>query len=346
MIWQKKRWGLWGLAGLILGLSACQPHRDRPQAASAADTLFESQMLARVTDSIRQHPDRAQLYFDRSGMLYVMKAYGLAEKDAQKAIALDARQPTYYVALGEIRLAAGALPGAMDAYREALQLNPSLVAARLKLAYVLFQQKQYGETINQTDTLLGQDARLAKAYGLRSQAYEALGDTLRALQYMKQAVVLSPNDYDALMALGDMLSDRRDENARTYYRKAAGLDTTQAEPLYGIGQLWEALGKPDSAAAAYRDCIARDAYDLQAYLGLGTLYEKQQHWQEALKVFTLASRVGPSDPEIFYHRGLCHEKLHQREAALDDYQKAAALPGGHTQARAALDRLRQTPSHS
>jgi tetratricopeptide (TPR) repeat protein len=303
-------------------------------------------MLARLTDSIRKYPDQAKLYFDRGGMLYVMKAYALAEKDIQKAISLDARQPTYYEALGEIRLAADSLSGALEAYRNALRLEPHLVTARLKLAYVLFQLEQYHETINQTDTLLGQDARLAKAYGLRSQAYEALGDTLRALKYMKEAVRLSPEDYDALMALGDLLRGRKDQSARAYYGKAARLDTTQAEPLYAIGQLWEALGRSDSAIAAYRDCIARDAYDLQAYLGLGRLYERQQDWQEALKVFTLASRVGPTDPEIFYHRGLCHEKLHQMEAALHDYENASALPGGHADAEAALNRLRQAQPHS
>jgi tetratricopeptide (TPR) repeat protein len=346
MIGQKKRWCFWGLAGMVLGWVACQSHEPPPAATPGIDSLYQSQMLIRLTDSIQKYPDRAQLYFDRGGVLYVMKAYALAEKDVKKAIALDARQPTYYEALGEIRLSEDSLSEAVKAYRDALQLEPALVTARLKLAYVLFQQEQYRETINQTDTLLHQDARLAKAYGLRSQAYQALGDTVRALKYMQKAVELSPDDYDALMALGDMLRDDLNKDARTYYRRAARLDTTQAEPFYAIGQLWEALGNSDSAVASYRACIARDAYDLQAYMGLGKLYEKQQDWQEALKVFILASKVGPSDPDIFYHRGLCHEKLHQVEAALHDYENAIALPGSHKDAQAAVNRLRKALPHS
>lgn len=321
-------------------MAACHTG-SRPEAdQGSGDSLFHSELLRGVTDSIARYPDSSRLYFERGGILYAMKQYELAGKDLHKAISLDPLQTDYYISLGEIALAAEALPAAGDAYRKALQLDPDNQMARLELAFVLVQQKRFGQAILQTDSLLAQDGKLVQAYGLKAQALEALNDTAQALTLLKKSVALSPGNYDALMATGDLLLRRQDTSALGYYRRAAAADTTQGEPLYCIGLVKQRLGKTSGAVAAYKACIVRDAYYLDAYLRLGAILEHDNDWKDALKIYTLATRIDPTSSEAFYHRGLCQEKLNEFPAATRDYQDALDLNSGNHKARAALDRLK------
>lgn len=338
---RKRRLRFWsiGVLLLVLVLSACHSGDRRKTGQQKGDSLFHSELLRSVTDSITQYPDSSRLYFERGGILYVMKEYQLAGKDLQKAISLDPLKTDYYISLGEIALAAGEFPAAEEAYRSALRLDSGNLMARLQLAFVLVQQKRFPQALAETDSLLTQDDKVVQAYGIKAQVLEALKDTAAALTFLKKAVSLAPSDYDALMATGDLLFNRHDTAALGYYRRAAEADTTQGEPLYCIGVFQQRMGKTWEAIAAYKGCVARDAYYLKAYLSMGGILEDQNDWEDALKVYTLATRIDPTSSEAFYHRGLCREKLKNLRAAKSDYQDALDLKSSNQEARAALDRL-------
>lgn len=270
----------------------------------------------------------------------------MAGEDIQKAIDLDPVKADYYIAFGEIQLAAEKYEAAQDAFRKALRLDAANLMARLQLAYSFFQNEQYRKTILQADTLLAQDSTLAEAYGLQSQAYSALKDTSRALEVMRKASAFAPQNYDVLMAMGDLLSAARKPDALAYYRRAGNVDTTQGEPLYGMGLFYESTGRTDSAMEAYRKCISRDAYYLNAYMKLGKIYEKSTEWEKALKIYKLATEIAPRNSTVFYQRGLCYEKLGEPEKALNDYENAYSLERTNALARAAVGRLRANLSPS
>lgn len=310
-------------------------------AAQNSDSLFQSERLKKLTDSIRQFPDSSNLYFERGGMLYVMKEYALAGKDVQKAIDLDPMRVDFYIALGEIQITENNFSNAVNAFKKALQLDPKNLMARLQLCFSLFNQKDYGGTIREADTLLKTDPRVARAYGIQSQAYEALKDTVKALVVMKKAVELAPNDYNALMAMGDLLLRHHKDSALQYYERAKVADTTQGEPLFCIGLYYMQKNEPRKAINAYKACITRDAFYLDAYLNLGKIYENENDWQNALNVYNLATRISPTSSEAFYHRGLCFEKLNNIKAAVNDYENALDLKSTNTEAKAALARLKK-----
>lgn len=323
-------------------LASCHDSQRHAPSGTGTDSVFHSQLLQGVTDSIRRYPDSSRLYFERGGLLYVMKEYELAAKDIQRAIALDPLKSIYYISLGEIKLAGNDYSGAAGAYRRAALLDPDNLMARLQLAYVYIQQKDYPGALAQTDTLLKQDDRVAEAYGLRAQAFEGMKDTARALDILKKAVSLAPGDYDALMAVGDILMKKGNTAALSYYRRARKADTTQGEPLYCMGLFHEAKGDISDAIAAYKACIERDAYYLDAYLKLGPIYEHEKDWVNALKVYNLATKIDPTSSVAFYQRGVCHENLKNLQAARNDYLDALSLKKDNREARTALDRLNGT----
>lgn len=333
-----------GLLFLFLLGAGCRGGGGSKTATARGDSVLHSEMLRRVTDSIHRYPDSSQLYFERGGLLYVMKEYELAGKDIEKAISLDPLKTDYYISLGEIAMADGALPRAEHAYRKALQLDASSMMARLQLTYVLIQQQQYHQALEQADSLLKQDDGIVQAYGLKAQALEALKDTAGALGLLKKAVTLAPGNYDALMATGDLLLRSGDTAALGFYRRAALADTTQGEPLYCIGLVEERSGSTGRAVDAYKACITRDAYYLDAYLRIGAIREQENDWKDALKIYTLATKIDPTSAEAFYHRGVSEEKLNRLAEAKSDYRDAVDLKGDHQAARAALERLNQQDS--
>lgn len=306
-----------------------------------SDSLFHTKRLKSLSDSIRQFPDTSRLYFERGGLLFVMKEYELAGKDLQKAIALDPLKAAYYLALGEIYFTQNQADSAVKAYKKTLNLDPASLRARLQLAYIFLLQEQYPKVILETDTLLKRDPKLAEAYGLRSQAFRALGNPDKALQVMKKAVTLSPQNYQALMALGDLLMDQNSEEALTYYQKAKEADTTNAEPLYCIGLFYKKSAQRDKAISAFKSCIERDPYYEKAYLELGKLYEKENNWKKAAETFNLAIKTNPVSSDAYYHRGVCNEKMDKLKAALSDYEQALVLDDKNQEAEHAINRLRK-----
>lgn len=319
---------------------------EQATASPAEDSLFHSRALAALTDSIRLHPDSARLFVARGGVLYAMEQYALAERDLRHAVTLDSTRAEAFAGWGEALLALGRLQEAEQAYRHVLALQPRARRPRLQLGYVLFQQRAYPAVVSQMDTLLGIDPRLAEAYGLQSQAYQALGDSSRALAGMQKAVELSPLNYDALMALADLLAGERRREALDYYRRAAAVDTTQGEPYYGMGLYYQRRGESDSAIEAFGRCIRTDAYHTDAYLQLGQLYEDKNNWKKAREVFTLAISVSPADAAAYYHRGRCNEKLKHPEEARADYQQALNLDKDNRPAQEGLDRLGKLPQNT
>lgn len=327
---------------MVFVLTSCN-HNDKQQSGTEhdGDSIYNSSVLKTITDSIKQFPDSSGLYFERGGMLYVMKEYELAGKDIQKAIQLDPMKTDYYIALGEIGIASNRFDRANTAFHKALQLDKANLMARIQLSYSLFQQGNYKETILQTDTLLQKDKNFAEAYGLQSQAYRALKDTVKAFELMKKAVALAPGNYDVLMAMGDMLLHKKDPEALKYYERAKSADTTKAEPFYCIGLFYEEKGNQDSAIAAYKLCIGKDAYYLDAYMNMGKLYEKRNDWENALKIYKLATEIDPKSSMAFYRRGVCFEKSGQPENALNDYENAYSLKRTNEAAKSAMERLRK-----
>ncbi len=323
-------------------LVSCHFHKDSSsenKQAKGPDSAFHSQMLSRLTDSIRQHPDNASLYFERGALHYVTKDYQAAKKDLRKAILLDPLKSAYYTALGQLFLSQHFLDSARNNFYKALAIDSADNRARLQLAYVLLDQKNYRASILQTDTLLAQDPQITQALGVQSQAYEALGNKKKALEIMEKVMKLPPVSYNAYMRMGDLLLDQNKREAITYYRKAALLDSNAAEPYYCIGLLYERQNENKKAITAYSTCISKDVQYEKAYLRLGKLYEKNKDWEKAREIFNLAIKTNPASSEAYYHRGLAHEHLDEKQLAIRDYEQAIIFNENNQPAKEALNKL-------
>lgn len=332
------------LSGCILFLAtACQSGNKQENRQEVPDSTFHSRRLSALTDSIRRFPDSSRFYFERGALLFVTKDFNNAKKDLRKALDLDPFISAYATALGQLYFSQHFPDSAMYYFRQAVHIDSANRRARLQLALVLLQQERYRETLKQTDTLLSQDSQLTAALGLQSQAFQALGDTVQALRVMEKVVSIPPVSYDALMRMGDLLLNRGDKEALTFYKRAAEKDSAAGEPFYCIGLYYERKGLSRQAIAFYNQAIVREVDFALAYKRLGQLYEKAGNWEKAKEIFNLAIKTNPTNAAAYYHRGLANERLNHIQAAIADYKQALVFDENYKKAKSALNRIERSP---
>lgn len=272
-------------------------------------------------------------------MLYSIRQYALSGKDLETAIRLDPAEPAYYYGLGEVNMAVNKPAEAKTCFEKALSLNRKNIQIRLELASAMFQLRDYAAALRMLDTVLAMDPGAVEANGLKSQIYQELKDTASAILQLKTAIARSPKNFEALMALGDLLGAQENAEAISWYGRAFLTDTTRPDALYSEGQFYESVNRRADAISKYRQCIDISRNFLDAYLRIGHIYQRQAQWKKAWEIYNLATKVDPTSSEAFYERGRCNEQLENPGQARDDYEQALALDKNNAFAGRALQDL-------
>jgi anaphase-promoting complex subunit 3 len=134
---------------------------------------------------------------------------------------------------------------------------------------------------------------------------------------------LSPQ---AWCAIGNSFSLQREhEQALKCFRRATQLDPTFAYGFTLQGHEYVANEEFEKALDAYRSAIAADSRHYNAWYGLGKVYEKMGKWPVAQTHYATAAKINPTNSVLICCIGMVQEKLKQPEAALANYTKACSL---------------------
>ncbi|GAA0547022.1 tetratricopeptide repeat protein [Chitinophaga japonensis] len=325
---------------LLIFCLSCVDKSSNRQAANAADSVLHTPLLQPLTDSILRFPDHADLYF-RRGLLLFNTHPLLAQADFEKAAAMQPAVTDHWAGAGEAALVNERYDTAAIFFEKALHTMPGNAYLQYRLAMAWVESGQYGRADSLATVLEKQPEAYAQAFYLKARMAEDRKDTLGAIAHLKTAVEAAgvQSEYEAVMELAGLLRATRAANAARYYELAYRQDSVNAEPLYEMGQYYEELGKTKEATATYKRCIVADPDYAAAYTALGKLGVRHRQWKSALAYFSMAARASPTDAEAYYYRGLCHEQLGDKNAALSDYAKALSFRKEYPEARAAWDKL-------
>ncbi len=321
---------------VVINLSAC--HSGEKKKEGKKDTV-ETLPFPKMPDSLHTTNDSAKWFLEVGKQLIQTEDYKNAEKSLKKAIHLKPLASEYYSAMGQLYLEETFRDSAYKYFSIALHLNAENKSARLQIAFILWLKDKYKEALLQTDTLLHQDAKQPGALGIRSQIYEALGDTDKAFKEMEKAAKMAPKNYSVVMRMGDLLLKKNSEKALSFYLKASKLDSTAAEPYYCMGMIYEEREQEKKAVKSFNQSIILDAHFIPAYMHLGKLYEKEKNWEKAGEIYTLAIRMAPTNSEAYFKKGQMEEKKSHIEAAISEYKQALVFDDKNKKAEKALERL-------
>lgn len=109
---------------------------------------------------------------------------------------------------------------------------------------------------------------VAEAYATRSTIYLEMEDTLKAFEDLASGLKINPNATNLLQIRGEI-----------YY------ETEQY----------------DLSDADYRKCIEVDPKDVLGYMGVGRNANKQERWEDAIKMFDQVEKIADEDYNRHYH---------------------------------------------
>jgi anaphase-promoting complex subunit 3 len=134
---------------------------------------------------------------------------------------------------------------------------------------------------------------------------------------------LSPQ---AWVAIGNSFSLQREhEQALRCFKRATQLDPSFAYGFTLQGHEFVANEEFDKALEAYRSAIAADSRHYNAWYGLGKVYEKMGKWAVAEQHYRTAAKINPTNAVLVCCIGVALEKLKQPTKALAMYSRACAL---------------------
>jgi predicted Zn-dependent protease len=199
----------------------------------------------------------------------------------------------------ELAAAAGDHATAEAALRDGVARYPRLLGLELRLATFLYERRRLDEAAARASALLARDPQLSQARTLLGLVAEARGDLPGALSSFRAALALEPGSVPLRVRIADLLARTGDpQGAFGEYQSlaAAGVFTTDPEPLFKAGALAAALGRLDRAEELFRAGLAIRPGGVPS-LSLALILAQTGHAAEAAPLLeaALAARHQPLD---------------------------------------------------
>lgn len=141
---------------------------------------------------IASHPYYARARNDLAVILYQKGCLDEAEIESKEAIRLEPQEPEYYLNLAIILEANRKIDEALDVYKKAFKLNPSLTEVKGRYCNLLLERARWCRINNYLEKVVSlylqvlsinpEDALIHYKLG---SAYHAMGDREKALKYLK-----------------------------------------------------------------------------------------------------------------------------------------------------------------
>ncbi len=201
--------------------------------------------------------------------------------------------------LGAALMVEGDLKNARRHFESALRINPRHQWARMNLGAI---QVQTGEIEEGTAKLrqLVAEWPTAIAYHTLATALLDTGNYAEAADYLRLAVQLQPDSFNARMNLGTALTHlHRVQDALPHFIAAAKLRPDHPDAQFNLGAASAALGKLDLAGTALLKCLRLRPQDAKARRLLADVMLKQQNINGAITNLAELVKLEPNPNTAF-----------------------------------------------
>jgi tetratricopeptide (TPR) repeat protein len=303
------------------------------------DESTEAKQIKALSKKIERSPTEASLYFERGGLYQKVKEDSLAYMDLLKAAELDTTKANYFSALGNFLFSKKDVAGSVIWFQKALKLNPEDETAQLKIAHMFFFMQDYPKAFVSINNVLRQNVYNAEAYFLKGMCYKDMKDTAHAISNFQTAVQTEPKYFDALMQLGILYEAKKDPLALQYYENAFLVDTNNMQAIYAMGMLYQNQNKFEEAKKVFKRAILINKDFATAHYNTGWMLLQQDSTEKAYRAFDRAIQAQPDYADAYYNRGLCSEILNKYAEAKSDYDQATIFNPAHKLAKTAMERV-------
>lgn len=328
----KNHIALFSLLVLLASCSRATNTQDHP--------AYHNPTVQPYTDSIAANPEKATWYFERAKALSGVNEDSLCLIDLQQAVRIDSLNPEYVQALGNVYLELEQPAKAVTAFQKNLKLAPGDARVRLLLSKAYLENNDTTAAQQEVSKVLAAAPGYPDALYWQAQIKMVQKDTMAAIALARQALTIDSSYYQASYQLADWYAAKGLPEAVPQYEKTFRMDTLDVSPLFGIGEMYKNRMQLQQAKDAYRICILKDPDYTDAYIETGKILKQQDSTEKALRQFLLAIQTKPSSGAAYLYKGLCYEKLKQKDSAIVALRQAMVFQPDLKEAREALSRLK------
>ncbi len=226
---------------------------------------------------------------------------------------------------------AGNLPGAIEAYREALEVDASMAGAWTNLALALDATGQTADGLvaaRRAVTLPAMKDPLRRGHAFYAVGHlaEKTGAVDEARIAYEEALQADAKQAAAAVALAAMHTKADEpEKALAILMAAHDAGAASAAVDTNIAVIELRAGNFDAAATHAAGALAITPESGEAKLALGYAQLAQEKWGDAAQRLDEASRTFANDPELFIALGYAYDKLGRREDAVIAFDRAITL---------------------
>jgi tetratricopeptide (TPR) repeat protein len=239
---------------------------------------------------------------------------------------------------GDVARLSGDAQGAVSAYAQALQLNPSQIGAELGQGLIAVGQGNWGVAsgyFQSAAALPGADRDPLAQFWL-GEALLRQGSYGAATEAYNRAIALQEPFPAAYLGLAQVqYAQGGPDAAATALRTVATAVQQQpgyAEALLFQGKLLQELGRTNEAEAAYSASIRANGDIAETYFRRGMIEVQSGRYDGAVRDFRQATRLQENFPEANYWLGRAYYAQGRNEQARDAFQRAVALNGNYVEA--------------
>ena len=249
-----------------------------------------------------------------------------AKADYDAALAIDPKATR--VLSQRASMTVGDDPAAAEQdIRAAMALKPDDPRLRLSLAPIYESQGRNKEAFALYDALIKAYPTDVMPIIYRSDLKRQLKDGVGALKDADQALRIEPNRALAHYTRGKALALLdRDEDAMAAYRQAVKLSPDDVDYLIAVGFMSRRAGSLDEGLAALDKALKQEPKNDQALFDRALIWEVKKENAKAIKDYDAVIALTP-DSSAYANRAALHSSDGDHKAALADYLKAIELNG-------------------
>jgi tetratricopeptide (TPR) repeat protein len=330
-----QRWGLIAAAAGALALASIgvvvivQPKTTLPLTQEAAmegevqGARKTNEEAARKAAQAEEEKKRIQTAELKAAQEASEKTREAERKTAQEAAEKKRAQDEQRLAIQE----AAEKDKAAEDERKAARKRLSAEVARLIASGEAFlKDHNNDQAIAAYTQAISLDPQNARAYALRSWAYDGNHNKTNSGEDAREAVILDPSvALGHVMLASAYLDTGEPDRALGEANRAINLDARLAVAYSERGLVYDAKKDYDQAIVDSTKAIEIDPKLAVAYNNRGSAYYHKQDYDRAIADYTKAIEIDPKDPDAYYNRSLAYKAKGNSSRAAADYKMAKEL---------------------
>jgi len=223
----------------------------------------------------------------------------------------------------------GDIQGTIAEFKMALLINSSNVNVRNSLGVCYGIIGNYEQAVEEFSTAIDIDKNEYMTLYNLGLVYMLKGEREKSLEFFLKAHDINSDIYEIAFQTGKLYLELGDsEHAKIFLERAAKIEPKSVSVYRYLGDCYAVSGKTDDAISAYEKSIKYNPRDAASMSALGSLYDKRNENSEIALMFCRESvELSPENGLFRFRLGRLYYHQKRFEEALKEFKKASRL--GH-----------------